>query len=81
MENTYRRIMCHTMARLNACVSVAKYFIWEGRRGGREKQQHDVWAVCTFRQTRKGEHDVWIFENSLIAHQERCYPKSYIVVL
>lgn len=72
MENTYRRITYHRMARLNGYVSAAKYFILEARRGRREENKNtSVCPVYTFRQSRKGEHDSWMLENSLVTHQER----------
>ena len=47
MENTYRRITYHRMARLNAYVSAAKYFILEARRGRKEKTKAQVCALST----------------------------------
>lgn len=59
------------MARLNACVSAAKCFVLEERRGGRGKNKStSVCPVYKFRQSRKGEHDIWMFEDSFVTHQE-----------
>lgn len=58
MGNVYGRITCSTMARLNPCVSTAKYFILEERRGRRKETKAEVYAQPAYSERPDKENTV-----------------------
>lgn len=49
----------------------SKVFSFGGEKARKGKHKStSVCPVCVFRQSRKGEHDIWMFENSFLIHQE-----------